>query len=144
MNTTEKLTEVFNDNFVAYFRSHVAHVNILGRNFYSDHKLLQKIYEDLQDNIDRIAELLRSLNEFMPNNLDAVMNGCDIDLGPVTGNSDELLALVEADLNHLVMTHEELEKIADNENLLHISNYAQDRVLALTKFAWMLKSTLEQ
>ena len=56
MNTLEQLIQVFNDNFTAYFRSHVAHVNIMGRNFLSDHKLLEKVYEDLQEQIDSIAE----------------------------------------------------------------------------------------
>ena len=42
------LQETFAGNFVSYYRSHVAHVNIQGRNFYQDHKLLQKIYEYFQ------------------------------------------------------------------------------------------------
>ena len=43
MTTVEQLTQVFNDNFMAYFRSHVAHVNTMGRNFASDHALLGRI-----------------------------------------------------------------------------------------------------
>jgi DNA-binding ferritin-like protein len=49
MTTESQLQQVFANNFVAYFRTHVAHVNTQGRNFYSDHKLLGKIYEDLQN-----------------------------------------------------------------------------------------------
>ena len=45
------LEETFAANFVSYYRTHVAHVNIQGRNFYQDHKLLQKIYEYFQDNL---------------------------------------------------------------------------------------------
>ena len=39
------IEETFAANFVAYYRSHAGHINIVGRNFYQDHKLLQKIYE---------------------------------------------------------------------------------------------------
>ena len=74
MNTAEQLTQTFNDNFVAYYRSHVAHVNILGRNFFSDHKLLEKIYEDLQEQIDVLAELLRSIDDYMPCEIQDVLN----------------------------------------------------------------------
>ena len=53
MNTQEQLTQIFKNNFVAYFRSHAAHVNITGRNFRSDHKLLEGVYERRQEQIDR-------------------------------------------------------------------------------------------
>jgi len=55
MTTQQQLTQVFCDNFVTYYRSHVAHVNILGRNFRSDHKLLQGVYERRQAQVDVIA-----------------------------------------------------------------------------------------
>ena len=48
--TQQQLQKTFCDNFLCYFRSQVAHVNVVGRNFYSDHKLLGKIYEHLQAN----------------------------------------------------------------------------------------------
>ena len=142
MTTQEQLTQVFNDNFVAYFRSHVAHVNIVGRNFQSDHKLLQKVYEDLQGQIDVIAELLRSMEEFMPNNLQDVTSNSHIMDLPVEGTSDELLQTVYDDLEHLKGCYEELIQVANVDGYDHISNYAQDRVLQLSKFNWMIRSTL--
>ena len=142
MKTQEQLTQVFNDNFVAYYRSHVAHVNIVGRNFVSDHKLLQKIYEDLQDQIDVLAELLRSMDEFMPASLQRVMRDSHIDDNVMVGDADNMLTSVYDDIEHLKGCYEELIKVGNLEGYDHISNYAQDRVLALSKFCWMLKSTL--
>lgn len=142
MTTQEQLTQVFNDNFVAYYRSHVAHVNIMGRNFVSDHKLLGKIYEDLQSQIDIIAEILRSMSEFMPNTLQSVIIDSHLDDLPMEGTSIELLTSVYEDIEHLKGCYEELIKIANTEGYDHISNYAQDRVLSLSKFCWMLESTL--
>ena len=66
MNTQEQLVTIFNNNFVAYFRSHAAHVNVTGRNFRSDHKLLQGVYERRQEQIDKIGEILRTMQEYMP------------------------------------------------------------------------------
>lgn len=142
MTTQEQLTQVFNDNFVAYYRSHVAHVNIMGRNFVSDHKLLGKIYEDLQSQIDIIAEILRSMSEFMPNTLQSVIIDSHLDDLPMEGTSIELLTSVYDDIEHLKGCYEELIRVGNEEGYDHISNYAQDRVLALSKFCWMLKSTL--
>lgn len=143
MNTTEQLIEVFNDNFVAYYRSHVAHVNITGRNFHSDHKLLQKVYEDLQDQIDNIAEMIRTLDEFMPNDLFKVLGDTSVNTDAVEGDADSLLEMVRSDLEQLITCTTELMEIAEEEGHKEIANYAQDRILAINKFIWMLRSTLE-
>ncbi len=142
MTTTEQLTQVFNDNFAAYFRSHVAHVNIVGRNFHSDHELLGGIYEELQGQIDILAELLRSLKEFMPASLQDVMLDSTMPTDAMEGTSDELLALVRDDLDTLKGCYEELMIVADAEGHEEISNYAQERILALAKHLWILDSTL--
>lgn len=143
MTTVEQLTQVFNDNFVAYFRSHVAHVNIQGRNFTSDHELLGGIYESLQGEIDTIGELLRSLDAFMPHCISDVLEASHIADLDVVGSADELLATVRDDLEHLKECYQELIAVADSEGHLEISNYAQDRVLAIAKQLWMLNSTLD-
>lgn len=143
MNSTEQqLQQVFADNFVAYFRSHVAHVNITGRNFYSDHKLLGKVYEDLQSQIDVIAELLRTVNEMMPVALDEVLLASAVAPAPCEGSADELLESVLMDLEQLKDCYEELMEISEVEEHKEIANYAQDRILALAKFIWQFRSTL--
>jgi starvation-inducible DNA-binding protein len=142
MTTTEQLTQVFADNFMAYYRSHVAHANIMGRNFYSDHKLLRKVYEDLQGEIDIIAELLRSMDSFMPSDLNDVLMDSSVSTMSMSGSADDMLAEVQADLEQLKGCYAELIKVADEEGYLEISNYAQERVLALAKHIWMLTATL--
>ena len=142
MNTAEQLTQIFKDNFVTYFRSHVAHVNITGRNFRSDHKLLEGVYTRRQDQIDRIGELLRSIDEYMPCDISEVLETSHIDIGELSGSADYLLGMVEEDLEHLVDEFRELIVIADADGHDAIANYAQDQVLDLDKSIWMLKATL--
>lgn len=143
MTTAEALTQIFNDNFVAYFRSHAAHANVTGRNFASDHKLLQKTYEDLQAQIDTLGELLRTLQEFMPCDIQAILDDSNLDTGAIEGTADELIEQGMSDLEYLVTEHRELIEIATEEKQDQIANYAQDRVLALEKHIWMYRSTLE-
>ena len=142
MTTQAQLLQVFNDNFMAYWRSHVAHVNIMGRNFHSDHELLGGIYEELQGQVDIIAELLRSMGEFMPITLGDVIAVSEILDTPVEGDSETLLGIVETDLMLLKGCYEELIKVANEEGYDEIANYAQDRVLAIAKHLWQLNSTL--
>jgi len=143
MTTAEQLTLIFKNNFVAYFRSHAAHVNITGRNFRSDHKLLQGVYERRQAQIDEIGELLRSMQEYMPCDINEVIYESTIPTDAIEGKADTLLETVMMDLEHLLSDYKELILIAGLEELEEISNYAQDQALDLEKSIWMLRSTLE-
>jgi len=143
MNTLDQLLQVFYNNFTAYYRSHLAHVNITGRNFASDHALLGSIYEDLQEQIDAIAELIRTLDGQMPTEIQFVLNESTISTAIFEGDSMDLLAGVEDDLETLKGFYEELMEVADEEEHKEIANYAQDRILAIAKFVWMIRSTLE-
>jgi len=143
MTTAEQLTLIFNNNFVAYFRSHAAHVNITGRNFRSDHKLLQGVYERRQAEIDKIGEILRTMQEYMPCNIMDVIVDATIPTDAIEGTADILLETVMMDLEHLLDDYKELITIASEEGLEEVSNYAQDQALDLEKSIWMLRSTLE-
>jgi len=143
MTTAEQLTLIFNNNFVAYFRSHAAHVNITGRNFRSDHKLLQGVYERRQAQIDKIGEILRTMQEYMPCDINDVVLSSEIPTDAIEGQADTLLESVMMDLEHLLEDYKALILIASAEDLEEISNYAQDQALDLEKSIWMLRSTLE-
>ena len=142
MTTQEILTQTFNNNFVAYYRSHVAHVNILGRNFVSDHKLLKGIYERRQEQIDVLAELLRTLDEYMPCEIQDVLNNSEISTAIFEEDADGFLTGVKDDLELLKGTYEELMEVAEDEGHKEIANYAQDQILDIAKSIWMLNSTL--
>jgi DNA-binding ferritin-like protein len=142
MTTAEQLTQIFYNNFVAYFRSHAAHANVTGRNFRSDHKLLGGVYERRQAEIDRIGEILRSMNEYMPCDIQEIVAASTIPTDAIEGSADELLESVMMDLEHLLGDFKDLIVIAAEEDLEEISNYAQDQALDLEKSIWMLKSTL--
>jgi DNA-binding ferritin-like protein len=143
MTTAEQLTLIFKNNFIVYFRSHAAHVNITGRNFRSDHKLLQGVYERRQAEIDKIGEILRTMQEYMPCDINDVVFDSTIPTDAIEGTADILLETVMMDLEHLLGDYKELITIAAEEDLEEISNYAQDQALDLEKSIWMIRSTLE-
>jgi DNA-binding ferritin-like protein len=143
MTTAEQLNQVFCDNFVTYFRSHTAHINITGRTFRSDHKLLQGVYERRQAQIDILGELLRTIGEFMPISIAEILMCSQIEDTDVVGTADELLAAVRDDLDRLRGCYEELMTVAEDEGHREIANYAQDQILDIAKSIWMLDSTLD-
>jgi DNA-binding ferritin-like protein len=142
MSTAQQLQQVFNDNFVAYFRSHAAHINITGRNFRSDHKLLQGVYERRQAEIDVLGELIRTVGEFMPCCISDILADSHIDDDMIEGSADQMLESVRDNLDHLKGCYEELMSVAESEGHQEIANYAQEQILDLAKSIWMLDSTL--
>lgn len=137
MNIQDALLETFATNFVAYYKAHAAHANVVGRNFYSDHKLLENVYEDLQEQIDTLGEFLRTVKAPFPSSLSGVITESRVYDMPFTS---DLLETVCEDLETLVENYTQLYEVAGNKNI-DISNYAQDRIAALNKFIWMLEST---
>jgi DNA-binding ferritin-like protein len=137
------LEETFSANFVSYYRAHVAHVNIVGENFYSNHKLLQKIYEYFQDNIDTIAEKLRTVRASMPSSLGTVLNVSTIADSDTEGDCYELLKTVLESLELMIDQYHELNDAAEAVNYIDISNFAQDQIAQIAKFRWMIEATLE-
>ena len=143
MDLISTLEQVFATNFEVYYRTHVSHVNTVGRNFYSDHKLLQKIYEDLQDNIDTQAEFLRTLRTLMPQSLGIIQSLSATDDHEVVGSADQLLQGVYDDLEIMIDLYQQLNEVADDEAHDEIANYAQDQMRNLRKFCWMIRATLD-
>jgi len=142
-NLQTVLEETFAANFVSYYRSHVAHVNVRARTFYQDHKLLQKIYEYFQDNIDTIAEKLRTIRADMPVDLSTVTALSPIMDMPTTGSADQLLEQVLEALEAMIDQYHELNDAAEAVNYIDISNFAQDQIGQIARFRWMIESTLE-
>jgi len=138
------LEETFSANFVSYYKSHVAHVNIVGRNFASDHKLLQKIYEYFQETIDIIAEKIRTVKGTMPNSLETILELSTITDSPTVGNSIALLETVEEAIEAMIDQYHEVNDAAEAINYIDISNFAQDQIGQLARFRWMLQATLEE
>ena len=141
----QALMKLFCSNFVAYYKSHAAHINVVGRHFVSDHELLNKIYDDLQDEIDTLGELLRTIKAEMPLTISDTLDGSDIadNLYPDNNEGLDFLEQVYADIEQLISIHQDLEEAADSREFNHIANYAQDRVRALKKHCWMLSATLD-
>jgi DNA-binding ferritin-like protein len=137
------LEETFSSNFVAYYQAHQAHVNIRGRNFYSDHKLLQKIYEALQEHIDDLGEKLRTIHVPMPESLEYVAGVSVIPTDALRGSADELLQGILDTIMSLLEVYHRLDETATEVSYTDISNMAQDHIGTLAKFKWMLQSTLE-
>ena len=136
------LEQAFNANFVTYYRAHQAHVNIKGRNFYQDHKLLKHVYKTLQDHIDDLGEKLRTVDSHMPMSLEFIVGTSPIIDYALSGNSDEILQGVLDSVLELIDVYHDLRNAADDVGYTDISNMADNNIGELAKFKCQLQATL--
>ena len=132
---------VLADTFGMYMNTHGFHINVEGRDFYQYHKLFQKIYEELFEAVDGIAEHIRALDEYAPfsykrfQELTTVEEEVKIPtasamMDKLSVANDRVIASIDAAL--------EQAKLANDEGLI---NFLGGRREAHTKTGWMLRAT---
>ena len=141
MDLAEQLKKLWATNFQSYVLSHGYHVNLTGDDFWEYHKLFQKIYEFLQDNIDTQAELIRAIDEIVPFSLKRVTELSDVkdvekvpEIAVMVTDIDEALYTL-IDLSNAVFEQSQ----TDTE--YGVNNYVAGYIQELNKFCWMLKAS---
>lgn len=137
------LHKVFADAFVFYFKSHSFHWNVVGKDFPQYHDFFGKVYEGVFDNIDRLAEEIRSLNAPAPMNLASLVSDASI-----SENKDALdgIAMVRAlasDNDKILAGLLACQKMAEAADEVGLANFLQDLFDGHKKFGWMFNSILK-
>lgn len=130
------------DNIAFYLEAHGAHWNVVGEDFTEYHELFEEIYEDAQEAIDPIAELLRKLNA--PSLADirevaakAVGETVADDNDPESF-AEAVYAANEALLDQIVSCINEATKI----NQQGVLNFLAERQDMHQKWSWQLRASL--
>ncbi len=132
---------LLSSEFCFYFQAHTFHWNVEGINFTEYHDLFSKIYSQVFDFVDVIAEQIRALDEFPVSNLNLVL-----DLSPVKPNNTESNPrdMVKSLLlnNGLIIQSATLAyDLAEKQNKLGLSNFLQDLIDKHNKIGWMLRAS---
>ena len=135
---------VYASNFVAYQKTHSAHINTRGRNFYSDHKLLKHIYKFLRKNIDTLGEEIQACGVGrVPESIAEILETSRVDDAIPGMTADELLQSVLDDLYIMIDVYHEMDEAGREANYPDVCNMAADHIQKTATFCWMLESTLE-
>lgn len=130
-------------NFAYYLKTHYFHWNVEGPDFAQLHEFFANVYEDAYGAVDRIAEFIRTTDEYAPGSLERFM-----ELSQIAGQTkvprarlmlEELLADTEQ-MKALVM---QVFQVAQNEGREDIANFMAERQDAHGKWAWQIKSFLK-
>ena len=141
----EELTELLADVVSFYFRAHGAHWNVKGADFSEYHKLFLKIYEDVYESIDPIAENLRKLGSIAPFTLGSFLALRTIDdatsiLQDPIALANDLLAANDIILDELSDAFD----CATAYNQQGVANFIAGRIDQHQFWKWQLTASLGQ
>lgn len=134
----------FATNFQYYVKAHGYHVNVTGPDFYEYHKLLEKVYDDAQENIDRIAEEIRTLDAIVPFSLNRIMDLSEVDDAEDTPTGLVMMKKILDDTEIVCETIRAARKLAEENECFGLLNYLEGRLDDHYKFQWMLRSTISK
>ena len=139
----DALKVVLADTFALYLKTHNYHWNVEGQDFYEYHKFFQKLYEELHEASDRIAEEIRSLNEYAPGSFSRFAELTRIQDAVTIPSSLEMVQKLLEDNNTVIESLHNAYLLAEKTNAIGISNFLQDRTDKHFKHAWMLRASVK-
>ena len=138
------LTQCLRDSVYVYHQTQLVHWNLMGGKFYQIHKLTQKIYENMQDGIDTIAEHIRSLDIATPKTVEDLVYST-IPTISLESCFDQERIILQLATNHNLLAEkfEELIKMSEAIGDQLTLDLGVERGRVHKKFQWLLKSTLD-
>jgi starvation-inducible DNA-binding protein len=139
----EEMKVTLASTFALYLKIHGFHWNVEGPNFPQYHKFLDKMWNEVFDAVDPIAEHIRTLGAYAPasflryKELSFIKD--DVNIYPANTMMTKLLTDHEAIIKFLTKT----QAIAEKNKKMGVANFLQDRIDAHEKHAWMLRSTIK-
>ena len=125
-------------------KAQYSHWNVEGPDFAQLHKFFEKLYLEVNDNsIDQTAEFIRVLDEYTPGSFERFQ---DLSLIPGQTKVPRARLMIEellADTQVLIDLLNQCFSSAEQENQQGIADFVSQRLAAMGKHAWMLRSFLK-
>ena len=132
------------DSFVFYYKAHRSHWNVEGVLFAQFHDLFSKIYEEVYDSIDTLAEELRALDAYAPMSTATLRELSSIEEESITRDARGMAQALLDDISIVMKSLEMTYHFAELEHQHGLSNLMAERQDAFKKHRWMLRSTLKE
>ena len=140
----EQLKVLQATSFSYYVKAHQFHWCVEGPDFPQYHKFLGKLYEDIYETIDIIAEYIRSLDSYTPGSLMRYMELTKIGDQLKIPRAELMFAELLQDTDILLNVIMECFALATQANQQGIANFLSERQAAMQKHAWMMRSILRR
>ena len=140
---SDLLKQLLASNFAYYLKAQMFHWNVEGPDFAQLHEFFAEIYGDAYGAVDKIAEYIRTLDDYAPGSFERFQ-----ELSQISGQTkvprarlmlEELLANTE-EMKSIVM---QVFEVAQADGREDIANFMAERQDAHGKYAWQLRSFLK-
>ena len=135
------LKVVLADTFVLYFKTHSFHWNVTGPHFKSLHELFEEQYTEIWQATDIIAERIRTIGEYAPNNFEEMTKVATLRSSGQTPDEQSMVQILAEDNRAIVKTLYDAMKTAENDNDEGTVDLMVERIRVHEKAAWMLESS---
>lgn len=136
------LKTAFASHYAFVIKAQNFHWNVVGRQFYADHLLFQRIYEEVESSIDDFAENLRKLDVVVPAGLQAFSQLSVVkDASTLPQSAEGMISALYSDSQKLRDLCQSLYESAEANKDYNLANFLADRQDAFAKHSWMLESS---
>jgi starvation-inducible DNA-binding protein len=133
---------VMADTFRFYLKAHNYHWNVEGIHFAQFHELFSKIYEEVFDALDVIAEEIRAMDSHVPASFGRFAELSRISDEREVPEAIEMIRRLMIDNEQVLLNIKTAYDAAEAAGNHGFSNLLAERQTAHRKHGWMLKSTL--
>ena len=123
-------------------QAHLIHFNYEAGNFLGVHKFLKKQYLAHEEHFDRIGELIRSMDYFLPMCSEGLREACPSFKHVKSYKPKEMLMAYLSNLEDLGMATKKTEAAAAKIKAIDVQNYMAELCEHAFKSAWMVKASL--
>ena len=134
----------FASTFSFYLKAHGFHWNGVGEDFYENHLLFERIYDEVYGSVDDFAEKIRTLQITLPASLSGILGYtkvADCVENPPPAPIDMVKELL-ADNDTLLGVLKDAYNLCDIYSKFGFENFLAERIDAHEKHGWMLRSSL--
>lgn len=141
-NIIKKLNEYLADLNVFYRKLQNYHWNIEGRDFFVLHSKLEEYYDEINEQIDEVAEYILSIGGQPLGTMKDYLNITKItEAQNVKVKSDVVYDEIIKDFTHLLDCANKIKQEAENTNDAQTSTFMDEFIAGYSKTLWMLKQS---
>lgn len=140
MELEDILKQTLADTFSLYIKAQGFHWNIEGPDFVQYHEFLGELYTDLNNAVDMIAELIRTLDVKVSTSMNNLTSQFINSENLIASDYKTIFSLLKDDNDAVILSLMQAYKVAEDSGELGISNALQDRIQIHQKHGWMLRS----
>ena len=144
MNLEQNLNELLSDLNVFYRKLQNYHWNVTGQDFFQAHSKLEELYNEINEQIDEVAEHILILGEEPLGTLKDYLEKTNItEAENKKIKSQEVFQTIQKDYKKLLEKVTEIKEKADEQKEYSASALMDDYILDYSKIIWMLKQKEE-